>query len=87
MISAFSPSPSAPRSAALCPECGSARVRITTSIPVQYDVVYEALNHDFRVVDELLGDAMWDAESGASCLRCAWHGTVADLRRSEAAAS
>ncbi len=65
---------------ALCPTCGGTSVRITTSIEVSYDVVFETNARDFLVVDEVLGDAMWDAETPVVCPRCGWHGTVAELR-------
>lgn len=66
---------------ALCPVCGAAEIRITTSIEVHYDVVFEASARDFLVVDEMLGDAMWDAHTPAACPHCGWDGTVGDLRR------
>ena len=65
--------------APLCPCCGSTRVRITTSILAHFDVVFDSPDHDFRVVDELLGDAMWDDDTGVVCPNCSWSGTVRDL--------
>lgn len=65
---------------ALCPVCGGTSVRITTSIEVSYDVVFEASAHDFLVIDEVLGDAMWDGGTAVSCPHCHWHGTVGQLR-------
>ncbi len=47
---------------------------------VHYDVVYESTADDFAVIDELLGDAMWDGDTGATCHACGWHGTVSDIR-------
>jgi hypothetical protein len=48
---------------------------------VHFDVIYESSAHDFSVIDEMLGDAMWDDHTHASCHLCTWHGTVGDLRR------
>lgn len=65
----------------LCPECGATSVRIRTSIEVEVDVAVEHPDDEMIVMDELLGDAMWDEGSLAACPVCRWEGTVADLRR------
>ncbi len=67
----------------MCPVCGSTTIRITTSVLVEYDLIYDGHSRDFSVIDELIGDAMWDEHSVVHCPVCAWHGTVADLRSSE----
>jgi hypothetical protein len=77
--------PSGHAASALCPVCGGSEIRISTSIEVHYDVVFEATARDFLVVDEVLGDAMWDAETPAACPHCDWRGTVGDLRRTREA--
>jgi hypothetical protein len=64
----------------LCPRCDSANVRILASIEVQYDVVLEPAEQDLRVVDERLGDGVWDDVTPAACPRCGWRGTVGGLR-------
>ncbi|MFO7544976.1 MAG: hypothetical protein R6W77_05720 [Trueperaceae bacterium] len=64
----------------LCPRCDSASVRILASIEVQYDVVLEAAEEDLRVVDERLGDGVWDDVTPVACPRCGWRGTVSGLR-------
>jgi hypothetical protein len=48
---------------------------------VHFDVIYESNVHDFSVIDEMLGDAMWDDSTKATCHVCSWQGTVGDLRR------
>lgn len=64
----------------LCPSCGGSSIRITTAVLVHYDIIYDAAVHDFAVIDELIGDAMWDGHSEASCTVCEWIGTVDQLR-------
>lgn len=70
----------------LCPRCDSASVRILASIEVQYDVVFEAADEGLRVVDERLGDGVWDDVTPAACMRCGWRGTVGSLRLGASAA-
>jgi hypothetical protein len=48
---------------------------------VHFDVIYESHIHDFSVIDEMLGDAMWEDGTPASCHICHWQGTVGDLRQ------
>ena len=81
MIPALYPDSDNPAVHKLCPTCGSPTVRITTSMMVHFDVIYEASTHDFSVIDEMLGDAMWDACTDVSCHMCKWKGTVGDLRQ------
>lgn len=80
-----------PGNSSLCPVCGGGSIRIKTEVEVEYAIVFETSARDFRVIDEALGDAMWDATTQADCPRCRWHGTVGDLRqgprRSEQAAA
>lgn len=71
-----------PGNSSLCPLCGGHAIRIKTDVEVAYDIVFEANAKDFRVIDEVLGDAMWDAHTPADCPRCHWHGTVGELRAS-----
>lgn len=70
-----------PRPQPLCPNCGHSSIRITTSVLIHYDIIFDASNHDFAVIDELVGDAMWDETNDAWCPVCGWQGTVGDLRR------
>lgn len=76
-----STSPSSHHHSPLCPECGATSIRIRTSIEVEVDVVVDDPADEMMVLDELLGDAMWDEASLAVCPACRWEGTVADLRR------
>ncbi|HKI56906.1 MAG TPA: hypothetical protein VKB31_07105 [Trueperaceae bacterium] len=81
MIAPSSPSPEPRRHSPLCPECGATSIRIRTSIEVEVDVVVEDPAAEMIVMDELLGDAMWDERTLAVCPACSWQGTVGDLRR------
>ena len=67
------------RHRSLCPACGSASIRIHTSVEVQVDVVVSEAEEALTVVDEALGDAAWDERSPAACPQCEWRGRVADL--------
>ncbi|MEJ2078447.1 MAG: hypothetical protein P8Z74_10625 [Acidobacteriota bacterium] len=82
MIPSSSELPHRDHHSPLCPVCGATSIRIRTSIEVEVDVVVVDDPADEMVVmDELLGDAMWDEASLASCPSCRWEGTVGDLRR------
>ena len=81
MITAPYPDSDHPAAHRLCPTCGSPTIRITTTMMVHFDVIYESNVHDFSVIDEMLGDAMWDDSTKATCHVCSWQGTVGDLRR------
>ena len=63
----------------LCPACGSASIRILTSVEVHVDVVISEVEEELTVIDEALGDAAWNECSPAACPRCDWRGTVAEL--------
>lgn len=65
---------------ALCPACGSASVRILTSVEVQVDVIFSSSEDELVVVDEALGDADWDERSPVACPSCDWRGVVGDLQ-------
>lgn len=82
ILAPHSSDPSSHNRAPLCPCCGGTRVRITTSILASFDVVLDAPAQDFRVVHELLGDAMWDDDTGVICPACSWRGSVRELARS-----
>ncbi len=63
----------------LCPQCGGASIRITTTVEAFYDIIFDAASQDFAVIDEVVGDAVWDERNHATCPSCNWHGTVGDL--------
>lgn len=81
MSDAHRPATTVQESGALCPRCGHANIRITTSILAQYHVRHEA-GGELTVLQERLGDAAWDEENPAACEHCGWAGTVSQVRRS-----
>lgn len=67
------------RGAALCPDCGSPRMRITSVVTVEYEVTRQPEDLHVEVICDSVGDADWDSDSPASCSTCNWQGRVGQL--------
>lgn len=46
---------------------------------IDYEVALDGDLEDLHVLSDLIGDAMWDENSHASCPSCDWSGYVGDL--------
>lgn len=64
----------------LCPQCGGRHVNIQTWVRIDYEVILDGQENDLEVVSEMIGDAVWDANSPVRCPVCQWTGRVSDLR-------
>jgi len=65
----------------LCPACGAERLALRAQLHVTFEVVATTGHADeLQVVDHHLDGCGWEDDDVASCERCGWHGSAAELR-------